>query len=772
MAKLYPEYNQLLKENPTETEQRIIVLINKFDDSYELFYKPFFNGDIPNFVLVKKSFGIFFIEVFAYKINSFDIENRFLVKKNNEERIEVLSPFAKLDTLKTHFINLHFKKLFEKLFKDYHYRKIINSVVYLHNNTSDEFESWYESQLSQNQSWKLFETQIVTSDTLTKERFDRMFHISGFQTKSKYFDEDLYNSLFRYLKLSFHRIDDGMYINFSDEQIKILRNPNNAKLRKIRGVAGSGKTLLSAKMAVDEYVRTKSKVLILTFNLALRNYISEQINRITADFSWDGFEIKNYHEFFKSKAMEYKIPIKFLTDFENKHFFETSKDNIEKYQSIFIDEIQDYRESWLEIIKKYFLAEGGSYTVFGDEKQNIYDRPLNEEDDKRPYTGVPGKYWNVSEETVRLSNSIRELAQQFQESFLGNKYKKDLMKQTSIPLDFSNSYGIITNKIIYELLLNGSNSAFYLYKYIHNKVREMNIHPHDIGILSSTVEYVRDLSFFFENIDGEKTTLMSETKEDWWKLLFSEIPIVPLENKPEKFFKPMVLFCPTLKRLKSFARNENDLYEKLKEHYLKEAKNNLSDKEVSSDDFRKSIEDFEVTEHLIAQGKLTLEHFYPKWQYLKESLLKENLKPENLSSLKKLTKQSTIFEFNKAVKSAPNNIKKKYSQQFQYIKNLFDSYNYLTEQLETIRRSKKLNFRMNTDGTMKLSTIHSFKGWEIYTLFLFLDGQDEDEKFLTDELVYTAITRARFNLIILNLGMIKYHKFFNQTMRRYDELGN
>jgi len=347
-----------------------------------------------------------------------------------------------------------------------------------------------------------------------------------------------------------------------------------------------------------------------------------------------------------------------------------------------------------------------------------------------------------------------------------------LIKQTSIPLDFSNSYGTITNTINYELLLNGSNSAFHLHKYIHNKVREMNINPHDIGILGSRVEYVRDLSFLFDNIDGEKTTLMSETKEDWWRLLFSEIPIVPLENRPEKFFKPMVSFCPTLTKLKSIARNENDLYEKLKEHYLRDARKNETNSEDSSDNFKKSIEDFEVTEHLIAQGKITLEHFYPKWQQLNESLLKENLKPENLSALKKLTPQSTIFEFNKVVKLIPNKTKKKYSQQLQYLKNLLDSYNYLTEQLETLRRSKKLNFRMNIDGTMKLSTIHSFKGWEIHTLFLILDGQEEDQKFLTDELVYTAITRARFNLIILNLGMIKYHHFFNQSMRVYDGFGN
>lgn len=101
----------------------------------------------------------------------------------------------------------------------------------------------------------------------------------------------------------------------------------------------------------------------------------------------------------------------------------------------------------------------------------------------------------------------------------------------------------------------------------------------------------------------------------------------------------------------------------------------------------------------------------------------------------------------------------------QFQNNLTALYNYLTDQLETIRRSKKLNFRMKTHEIMILSTIHSFKGWEIHTLFLILEGQEEDQIFITYELVYTAITRARFNILILNLGMMKYHQFFESSIR-------
>ena len=41
--------------------------------------------------------------------------------------------------------------------------------------------------------------------------------------------------------------------------------------------------------------------------------------------------------------------------------------------------------------------------------------------------------------------------------------------------------------------------------------------------------------------------------------------------------------------------------------------------------------------------------------------------------------------------------------------------------IKNIQRNKRFNFWMNAGG-MKLSTIHSFKGWEINTLFLIIDG--------------------------------------------------
>ena len=80
-------------------------------------------------------------------------------------------------------------------------------------------------------------------------------------------------------------------------------------------------------------------------------------------------------------------------------------------------------------------------------------------------------------------------------------------------------------------------------------------------------------------------------------------------------------------------------------------------------------------------------------------------------------------------------------------------------ELENLRRSRKFAFNANS-GQIKLSTIHSFKGWEAETLIIILD---EDNKNITSELLYTAITRSKSNLIIFNRGHQEYDKFFRDN---------
>ena len=82
---------------------------------------------------------------------------------------------------------------------------------------------------------------------------------------------------------------------------------------------------------------------------------------------------------------------------------------------------------------------------------------------------------------------------------------------------------------------------------------------------------------------------------------------------------------------------------------------------------------------------------------------------------------------------------------------------------EAIERSRKMLF--TTDKRyVKISTIQSFKGWESPSVILIMEEDsslnNSSYKPMAPEAVYTAITRARENLYVINLGNNKYDHFF------------
>jgi hypothetical protein len=95
----------------------------------------------------------------------------------------------------------------------------------------------------------------------------------------------------------------------------------------------------------------------------------------------------------------------------------------------------------------------------------------------------------------------------------------------------------------------------------------------------------------------------------------------------------------------------------------------------------------------------------------------------------------------------------------------------LDEAVQVVRKARKFHFWMNP-GTVELATVHSFKGWEINKLFLVVysdeastgsEASPGDRERISEELVYTAITRCRHNLFVANLGDRKFHDFFSRV---------
>ena len=90
---------------------------------------------------------------------------------------------------------------------------------------------------------------------------------------------------------------------------------------------------------------------------------------------------------------------------------------------------------------------------------------------------------------------------------------------------------------------------------------------------------------------------------------------------------------------------------------------------------------------------------------------------------------------------------------------------------EALERTRKQLF--TTDKRcLKISTIQSFKGWESPSVIVILESDfalpNTTYRPMSPQTIYTAITRARENMYIINIGNDTYHEFFyNQGTGRF-----
>lgn len=314
MAILHPslEIIQRQKVKLTEGENVLLTfLLKALDDSYEIFCQPYINGDNPDFAIMRKGSGALLIEVKDwhleyYRINS---ETNWVLAKDNTR---IKSPFNQVESYKSNLFNLHSEELFKKNTTNKNNWATVNCAIYFHNASEQEVKTFILSNFQDKKYYRYTKFinyfGILGNNSLNAHTIESLLSRFWLSKPSYYFDNELYNSFLRYLKPPMHQLEDGIKTNYTKEQQELIRSEVRPH-RKIKGVAGCGKTLVLAKRAVNAHLRTNGQVLILTYNLSLKNYIRDRINDVREDFAWNNFYITNYHQFFKTQANNYNLEL-------------------------------------------------------------------------------------------------------------------------------------------------------------------------------------------------------------------------------------------------------------------------------------------------------------------------------------------------------------------------------------------------------------------------------------------------------------------------------
>ena len=154
------------------------------------------------------------------------------------------------------------------------------------------------------------------------------------------------------------------YIKLNDEQNNCFEQLDGNKEISVRGNAGTGKTVLAVKKAFRES-KSGKKVLFLCFNTLLKENIIKESNDKFNVFSITSFA-EDYLSKYNKIAYDNFQENGDYEEIKNSFIKEASNNKAKErvfYDSIIIDEGQDFTKEWFEAIKE-FLHDDSSLYVF------------------------------------------------------------------------------------------------------------------------------------------------------------------------------------------------------------------------------------------------------------------------------------------------------------------------------------------------------------------------------------------------------------------------
>lgn len=711
MAIFYPTLETIskFKVHPTEGEWTMLHFLGEvLDDSYEVYFNPYLNGDRPDVVIMRKGNGVLVIEVKDWNLDNYalDEKQKWFLRQNGAI---VKSPIDQVSKYKENLYNLHVDDLLEKKINDVRYFSIVACAVYFHCASRNKVRNLLANSYQMENGY----VDIIGCDELNESHFNELLKKRRLSKEqgSFLFSDELYRNFKRILSPSIHLKSQAEHpYNYSPKQQELIYSQTLEQ--RVKGVFGSGKTTVLAARAVQAYKRARSRndfprILILTFNITLINFIHDKLMNVDETFPPEAFVIINYHSFISAELNNLNVYVHLPEDlpkdrvseyfekyyYSNINLFEEHKKEIIKYDAVLIDEIQDFRRPWMEIIKNYFRDSDGDYVLFGDVKQNIYGQPIAQKDVITNVRGV-----NELKYCFRSDFKVRDLAKSFQSQIFGDKYEVDAFGENGV-WDFMGQEQQKQGYINYMYLSN-TDTLVALYNIIRGNItNKVNaISPNDITILGYTANQLRLFDCYYRYASRERTNSMLETIEAMYMIHIDHC------DDSVKWFNNISTLLSKALFTSSSRIKPKDRTIKIRQHIAKLLA--INDLYTSyPDTFLKRLKEECDVCHISANAFIAFTHFYEK----------------ELSDFK-----SEVYA---------------------------DDY-------KRIRDNKKLHFWMNS-GTIKISTINSFKGWESEVVFLIIEPMYDNSTCFNmnfDELLYTGITRCRSNLVVLNFGNEEYDK--------------
>ncbi|WP_407356399.1 UvrD-helicase domain-containing protein [Methanolobus sp. WCC5] len=503
LASIYPGWEDIdrFHNKLTDGEYHITeYLHSNLSDEWEIYVQPFLNGSRPDIILLSHEFGVIIIEVkdwilhnYYFKVDEISKKNELYVKAKNGKH-KILNPIDQVEHYSDKLETL-IPTLESKVNKHY---KLIRKIIYFHKESQFSVDEFFPPI----QKWN--NKMLVGIDGLHSENLKEFIYMTV-NKEYNLMDDETLEHIRTWVQPPFHFKEQCKPIDFNNipngNEIKKHSEPNPGSHR-IRGVAGSGKTLVVAYRAAK--LAKEHRVLIVTYNKTLWHYIHDNVARAPFDFERKNIVYSHFHEFCNDILTELNHPKPYdkddenfylnnIVSFVNKALGKCGRNgkNIDeyKYDAILIDEAQDFEAEWIDLLRK-FLKGRKELLIVCDEAQNVYGRNMSWTDNegiKRGFIGPWGKLSNC----IRLPKLIAEEANRFAYQYLPDVKLHPVPTQTKL-FEFDPILRWIPCENNDEI----KDQVEAAYDYLTNEIKQQ---PSDIVVLFQNIRIGKEMVERFEN---------------------------------------------------------------------------------------------------------------------------------------------------------------------------------------------------------------------------------------------------------------------------------
>lgn len=497
----------------------------RLPENWEIYIQPHLNGLRPDFVLLNPNVGIAIFEVkdWSFKTLRHYADNvKVNVKDGKPHDANKDKPIEKLARYKKSLLELYCPRLGLLVAQTPKAYATI-SVGVIFPSAPEAFVKKLFSQFYTASELEYFDKYNLIIGQEGLEREISAVFPEALRKSSCYMKEELLEDLRGWLVTPEFAREQRPF-ELDENQKKFVEAENPPEYRRLKGCAGSGKTLVIAARAARLAAQGK-RTLVCVYNITLINYIRDLIAvSLSNRHDMRNIEILHFHglcqkicadtghrneyaALFPKRDPDTRIPPPPVPPevFEKKIpalvqgiLAGSDGERFEKYDALFVDEGQDFLPAWWDIARGV-VKPGGEKFFVADPAQDIYDHTRKWTLADMTKTGFGP--WNLLYSTYRLPEKICYIAN----FFIKNHFKEiggALFAKNQIP---ARRQGELYSDCHVEWVSCGENEALDA---IMEAARKMMMNA---GI--KTRKAVADITFLCDQIDlGQKVIAALKTR--------------------------------------------------------------------------------------------------------------------------------------------------------------------------------------------------------------------------------------------------------------------